>query len=75
MFFPKIYSKPVLIGIVGAADSGWSAICSTGEGPTSFPNNCPDGSEPGGIRNDGGILYTNPELFNQTERRSNILTD
>lgn len=43
--FPEIYSKPVLIDIVNAADLGWSAICPGGSAPTSNPFACDGGSQ------------------------------
>ncbi|NOQ23230.1 MAG: hypothetical protein GQ565_11355 [Candidatus Aegiribacteria sp.] len=58
MIFPGSYSKPVLMDIVGAADSGWNAACDEGTGPsTGF--DCTDGTTVG--KSDGGRLYTNPD--------------
>jgi len=44
-FFPLDYDKPALIGIVGAAEKGWNAVCQSGGTPASGPR-CSNGPSP-----------------------------
>ena len=43
--FPSRYERPVLIGIVGAAEKGWNAVCLSGGTPTSA-RTCSNGVSP-----------------------------
>ncbi len=47
MFFPEIYKKPVLTGIVEAAQNGWNAVCEGGGSATSAKI-CTTGGAPTG---------------------------
>lgn len=44
--FPALYEKPVLTGIVGAAENGWQAVCQSGGAPSSGPGDCLSGHSP-----------------------------
>lgn len=42
-FFPEVYAKPVLTGIVDAAGNGWNAKCASGGTPTTGWSVCTNG--------------------------------
>lgn len=44
-FFPPEYDKPVLTGVLGAAEKGWNAVCLSGGTPTSI-RTCANGPSP-----------------------------
>lgn len=69
--FSDKYAKPELIVINGGLKLGWSDVCTAGHNPST--GSCGIGAAFG--TKTGGDGFIDPEVLNQTERRSNILTD
>ena len=67
--FSDQYTKPDLLSINDGFNLGWSADCPFG---TNASTSCGGGA---GVTKTGIDGFINPETLNQTERRSNLLTD
>ena len=72
--FPDNYEKPELILLNNGLNSGWSALCDNGTNASS-PCSTGFGVTPSGDSTSNDNNFINPETLNQTERRSNLLTD
>ena len=59
--FPEKYDKPRLILLSEGLNTGWSAVCETGSGPTTDPHHCSQG--PGASK--GGDGFIDPEILQQ----------
>jgi hypothetical protein len=63
VLFPEVYSKPVLVDIIRAADLGWNADCAHGDSAsTGFPA-CTGGSGagPGNKSVNALVIYNTSE--------------